>query len=148
MNNVMAGENGPIERAGSGRTAVRMEGRRPPLTSLAVGDVAEMPASKLAAVVVAHFRAHSHICNVMTHISGARWDKVEEAIGVILDPCAGKLQMTPLAENIVDLLCAERGVTGRIAKPYFEALLIRLLPADVAARTSARVASRHIEKSR
>lgn len=107
--------------------------------SLAGGDVLELPVSELAAIVVSRIRAHGHTFNVMTHISGARWDRVEEAIRVILDPRAGKRQMTPLAENIVDLLCAERGVTGRIVKPYFEELLNRLLPAEIAARICTHV---------
>jgi len=138
--NMMVGGIKPMQAAGSGQGAALMDGLREPLLSLAAGDIAELPVSELAAIVVSHFRAHGHISNVMTHISGARWDRVEEAIRVILDPCAGKRQMTPLAENIVDLLCAERGVTGRIVKPYFETLLGRLLPADVAARMCAHVA--------
>lgn len=146
--NMMVGEIRPTEVAGSGRAGALMEGLRQPPVSLAGCDLAEMPVSTLAAIVVASFRAHGHICNVMTHISGARWDSVEEAIRVILDPRAGKPEMTPLAENIVDLLCAERGVTGRIVKPYFETLLTRLLPIEVAARMCAHVACLCDELSR
>ncbi|MEC5293505.1 hypothetical protein VSX64_23295 [Aurantimonas sp. C2-6-R+9] len=146
--NMMVGKIRPTEVAGSGQAAALMEGLRQPPISLAGRDLAEMPVSTLAAIVVASFRANGHICNVMTHISGARWDRVEEAIRVILDPCAGKRQMTPLAANILDLLCAEHGVTGRIVKPYFEVLLGRLLPADVAARMCAHVACLCGEQSR
>ncbi|MCB1494310.1 MAG: hypothetical protein KDJ86_00870 [Bauldia sp.] len=129
-------------------TQVLMDDLREPAASLAGGDIAELPVSELAAIVVSQFRAHGHICNVLTHISGARWDRVEEAIGAILDPRAGKRRMTPLAENIVDLLCAERGVTGRIVKPYFETLLGRLLPGEVAARLCAHVACLGGEQSK
>ncbi|WP_180899638.1 hypothetical protein [Martelella soudanensis] len=146
--NMMVSGIKPMHAAGSGQVAALMDGLREPPPSLAADVIAELPISELAAIVVSHFRAHGHICNVMTHISGARWDRVEEAIRVILDPCAGKGQMTPLAENIVDLLCAERGVTGRIVKPYFETFLGRLLPAEVAARLCAHVACLGGEQSR
>lgn len=125
-----------------------LDGPGEPHVCSAGDDIGELPISELAAVVVSHFRAHGHICNVMTHISGARWDRIEEAIRVILDPRAGRRQMTPLAENIVDLLCAERGVTGRIVKPYFETRLGRLLLADVATRMCTHVASLSAEQAR
>ena len=82
--------------------------------------------------IVAAFRSHGHICNVMTHISGTQWDQVENALRVILDPRTERQALNSLAENIVDLLCANRGVTGRIVKPYFESLLAKMLPSDVA----------------
>lgn len=138
--NMMVGEIRPMEVHGSRQAAALMDELRQPPISLAVRDIAETPVATLATIVVANFRGHGHICNVMTHISGAKWDSVEEAIRFILDPHAGKPEMTPLAENIVDLLCAERGVTGRILKPYFEALLARLLPAEVATSMFAHVA--------
>lgn len=138
--NIMVGELGTKGAIVSGQAAVLVDGFQEAKRLPEDGRVAEMPVSALAAIVVARFRAHGHICNVMTHISGARWDRIEEAIGVILDPRARKRQMTPLAENIVDLLCAERGVTGRIVKPYFEGLLARVLPCDVADRLCAHVA--------
>lgn len=138
--NMIVREARTMEAAGSGQAMKLQDGHHRPADSRAAGDARTMPASELAAIVVAHFRAHGHICNVLTHISGAKWDRVEEAIRVILDPCAGKPELTPLAENIVDLLCAERGVTGRIVKPYFETLLAHVLPADVAARICVHVA--------
>ena len=137
----------PLETAGSGQIAALMEGLGEPTVRLATDHKADLAVSELAAVIVSHFRAHGHICNVMTHISGAQWDRVEEAIWVILDPTAGKLQLTSLAENIVDLLCAEREVTGRIVKPHFEGLLRQLLPTDVAARISTHVASLGSDRS-
>ena len=144
--NMMVGWVKPLETAGSGQIAL-MEGLREPIVRLATDHKADLAVSELAAVIVSHFRAHGHICNVMTHISGAQWDRVEEAICVILDPTAGKLQLTSLAENIVDLLCAERGVTGRIVKPHFEGLLRQLLPTDVAARICTHVASLGSDRS-
>ena len=76
---------------------------------IAVGD--------LAFLVVAAFRRHPHINNVLTHISDANWERVEQALRAILDPLAASRDLSPLARNIVDLMCADRGVTGRILKP-------------------------------
>lgn len=82
----------------------------------------------IASALVAEFRANSHINNVMPHISGARWDHIERALHAILDIAAVPAGLSRLEANIIDLLCAERGVTGRIFKPYFEMLLARIRP--------------------
>lgn len=82
--------------------------------------------SDLAFRVFAAFRAHPHISNVLTHISRSNWPQVERALNVILDPAASE-ELSPLAQNIVDLMCAERGVTGRILKPYFHGVLERIV---------------------
>lgn len=82
--------------------------------------------SELAFRIFAAFRAHPHISNVLTHISHARWTEVERALNTILDPTASADALSPLEQNIVDLMCAERGVTGKILKPYFHAVLFRL----------------------
>ncbi|MCY0149878.1 hypothetical protein OEG84_19780 [Hoeflea sp. G2-23] len=97
----------------------------------------------LTRAVVASFRANSHITNVMTHISGARWDQIEDALRVILDRGARPLQLSRLEANIVDLICAERGVTGRMLKPYFHAVLCRLLPPAAAASLQAHIMRLH-----
>lgn len=97
----------------------------------------------LASALVAAFRAHSHINNVMTHISGARWDHIERALHIILDFAAVPVALSRLEANIVDLICAERGVTGRIFKPYLETLLARLLPPIPAAQLQVHVWSLH-----
>ncbi|WP_193175337.1 hypothetical protein [Oricola nitratireducens] len=105
-----------------------------PLT--AVGEDFEA----LVPILVAAFRDHGHVGNVLTHISGARWDRVDEALRQILDPHANQRKLGLLAQNILDLLYANRGVTGRIAKPYFEELLFRILPSGAAAQLCAHVA--------
>lgn len=97
----------------------------------------------LASALVAAFRAHSHINNVMTHISGARWDDIERALHVILNSVAVPFGLSRLEANIIDLICAERGVTGRIFKPYFEMLLTRLLPPVQVAHLQAHILSLH-----
>lgn len=91
---------------------------------IAVGD--------LAFLVVAAFRRHPHINNVLTHISGANRQRVEQAQRAILDPLTASRDLTPLARNILDLMCADRGVTGRILKPYFRGLLARILSPHLA----------------
>ncbi len=106
----------------------------------AASEAGRLDPAAMAGIATSAFRAHGHICNVMTHISGGHWDRVEDALRLILDPRAGRSDLTPLAENIVELLSADAGVTGRIAKPYFETLMARLLPADAAATLCAHVA--------
>lgn len=88
-----------------------------------VEDVDTIDAKNLALTLVANFRAHPHVCNVMTHISGGSWPKVEKALVEILDRERAPAKLSKLAANIVDLACAERGVTGRIFKPFLQQLL-------------------------
>lgn len=105
----------------------------------------EIKIDDLVFIVVAAFRRHPHINNVMTHISGGSWDRVEQALRAILDPLARKRELTPLARNIIDLMCADRGVTGRILKPYFRDLLATVLPLPVAAHLTANVTCLFLE---
>ena len=96
-------------------------------------DNREIAVGDLAFLVVAGLRRQPHISNVLTHISGADWGRVEQALRAILDPFTASRDLTPLARNIVDLMCADRGVTGRILKPYFRDLLARVLSPHLAA---------------
>ena len=95
-------------------------------------DGREIALGDLAFLVVAAFRRHPHINNVLTHISGANWQRVEQAQRAILNPLTASRDLTPLARNILDLMCADRGVTGRILKPYFRGLLARILSPQLA----------------
>lgn len=90
--------------------------------------------------LVAAFRRHPHINNVMTHISGAHWERIEQALRVILHPAASRDDLSPLARNIIELMWAERGVTGRILKPYLHELIARILPRPVADRLLGHIA--------
>ena len=72
-------------------------------------------------------RAHPHLNNVLTHISRANWPSLEQSLGRILDPATPSEGLSPLEQNILDLMCADRGVTGRILKPYFRAVLYNFL---------------------
>ncbi len=109
------------------------------------GENSEMAIDDFVFAVVAAFRRHPHINNVLTHISGASWERVEKALRVILDPLAGSRDLSPLARNIVDLMCADRGVTGRILKPYFRDLLAAVLSPRLAARLTAHVTCLFLE---
>ncbi len=88
---------------------------------------AEVSTSELAFRIFATFRAHPHINNVLTHISRARWVEVEQSLNRILDLSATSDGFSPLEENIIDLMVGERGITGKILKPYFQAALHRIL---------------------
>jgi hypothetical protein len=107
------------------------------------GDAVEghqVEVADLVFFVVSAFRRHPHINNVFTHISGGSWSRVEQALRTILDPCAGSRDLSPLARNIVELMCAESGVTGRIVKPYYRELLVAALGERVAKRLIAHAA--------
>ncbi|MGX4805475.1 hypothetical protein [Bradyrhizobium guangdongense] len=96
--------------------------------------------AELAFRIYASFRAHPHICNVLTHISRAKWSEVERSISSILDPATTSDELSPLGKNIIDLMVAERGITGKILKPYLHTVLHRLLDPAQSKRLT-----RHIE---
>ncbi len=86
----------------------------------------------LAAHIAVAFRDHPHINNVMTHISGANWQNVERALAELLDADRTSTSLSRLARNILQLLCAERGVTGRIVKPYVTGILNHITQGETA----------------
>lgn len=88
---------------------------------------ARLSTAELAFRIFAAFRAHPHINNVLTHIARANWVQVERSLDRILDPATASDGLSPLEQNMIDLMCAERGITGRILKPYFHAALHRIL---------------------
>jgi hypothetical protein len=98
----------------------------------AVDYAPEFDLDDLVEWLVAAFRGHPHVCNVMTHISGARWERIAQALRAILCPAAIRDDLSPLAQNIVELMWAERGVAGRILKPYLHEQFARILPGPVA----------------
>ena len=100
----------------------------------------QLSSAELAFRIFAAFRAHPHVNNVLTHISRANWTQVEGALNAILDPATASDELSPLARNIIELMCAERGITGKILKPYFQSTLIRLL-----GRSHAERLIRHVD---
>ena len=91
--------------------------------------IVEIGLADLVDTTVAALRFHPHINNVMTHICGGQWERVGQTVQIIFDFRTTPKDLSPLARNIVELICAERGVTGRILKPYFRDVLARVLPA-------------------
>lgn len=100
---------------------------------------------QLAFACIGAFRDHSHLSNVLTHISRGNWREVEQALRSIFDSTVESRDLSPLARNLVELMCADRGVTGRIMKPYFRNLLASELQPAQARRLSARVTTRFLE---
>lgn len=94
----------------------------------------ELYIAELAFRVRVAFRVHPHLSNVLTHISGANWAKVEQSLNAILDLTTPSGSLSSLDQNIIDLMSADRGITGRIMKPYFHAVLRRVLEPDRAER--------------
>jgi hypothetical protein len=109
-----------------------LRGELPPATSRPrrVAARPELSTPELAFKVLVCFRAHPHLSNVLTHISGANWAKVEQSLNSILDLATTGGSLSRLEQNIVDLMCADRGITGRIMRPYFQAILRRVLEPD------------------
>lgn len=111
------------------------------LPDLAGGDILdagqelrEYDCGELVKRMVAAFRGHPHVNNVLTHICGSQWTRIEQALRTIVNPAAMRSDLSPLARNLVELMWAERGVTGRILKPYLRELLARSLKRDAADR--------------
>ena len=100
----------------------------------AVAARPELSIAELAFRVRVAFRVHPHLSNVLTHISGANWANVEQSLNAIFDVATKSGSLSPLEQNIVDLMCADRGITGRIMKPYFHAVLRGVLAPDRAER--------------
>jgi len=104
-----------------------------------------VPTSELASRTFVAFRAHPHINNVLTHISHGNWGMVEQSLNAILNRATTGNSLSPLAQNIVELMCADRGITGRILKPCFHAVLHRALEPDQAERLIRHVRALFVE---
>jgi len=94
----------------------------------------------LARWLVADLRSHPHLCNVLTHVGGANWNRIERSLRIILHPAASPDNLTPLAQHILELMCSERGVTGRVLKPYLHELFAKGLPRPIRNRVLGHIA--------
>lgn len=130
-----------IQPKGGVRASSRDNGRQPAKRQGCV----EIDLNDLVFHVAAAFRGHPHLNNVLTHISRANWSAVEKALYGIFDRHAGSNGLSPLARNIVDLMCADRGVTGRILKPFYRERLVALLGKREAAHLIAHVTRLFLE---
>lgn len=105
----------------------------------------ELSTAEFAFRIFAAFRAHPHINNVLTHISRAKWAEVEQSLNRILDLSTTGDGLSPLEENIIELMVGERGITGKILKPYFQAALHGLLEPSRAERLIRHVNALYLE---
>lgn len=104
-------------------------------------DRCEVDIEALPRRLVAAFRWHPHVNNVLTHICGAQWERIEQALRAILGSVAASGRLSPFADDLAELMWAERGVTGRILKPYMRDLLASILPRRSAERLLDQVAA-------
>lgn len=88
----------------------------------------------LGEIFVASLRWHPHLGNVLTHISSRNWRRVEESFVILFDPTADAFTLTPLTQNILELVCDNAGTTGRIMRPFLLKSLARNLSGEDAAR--------------
>lgn len=107
--------------------------------AIAAGAFDTTTLDDLAFSLVAALHRHPHLSNVLTHISRASWPRIEHTLRVILDPATQRRDLTPLARNMLDLMVAQRGDTGRIFKPYFGALLVAAAGATEAETLLSRI---------
>lgn len=108
-------------------------------------DAAGFDLDQLVMTWTGALRDHSHLANVLTHISRNNWRDVERALRSIFGGSTRGRDLSTLACNIVDLLCADRGLTGRIMKPYFRDFLASELPPNQARRLAAHVMTLFLE---
>jgi hypothetical protein len=101
--------------------------------------------TELAFRIFAAFRAHPHVNNVLTHISRAKLVEVERSLNRIVDPSTTVDALSPLEENIIELMVGERGITGKILKPYLQAVLYRILEPDGAERLIRHINALYLE---
>jgi hypothetical protein len=116
-----------------------------PTETLSASERRLEPSPELPFRVFAAFRAHPHINNVLTHIARARWGEVEQALNRIFDLSMTGDGLSPLEENIVELMVGERGITGKILKPYFQAALRAMLEPSSAERLIRHITALHLE---
>ena len=127
------------------QTAILREDLLPTAESIKSEDHLEPSTAEIAFRIVSALRAHPHISNVLTHIWRAKWGEVEKSLNRILDLSTTSDGLSPLEENIIDLMVGERGITGTILKPYFEAALYRILRPSHAERLIRHINALYLE---
>jgi hypothetical protein len=110
-----------------------------------LGDSESSETAELAFRIFAAFRAHPHINNVLTHISRAKWAELEKSLNRILDLATTSDGLSSLEKNIIELMVGERGITGKVLKPYFLATLHRILEPSHAQRLIRHVDTLYLE---
>jgi len=88
---------------------------------------------------VGALRWHPHLGNVLTHISSRKWGQVEESFAIFFDSTADASSLTPLSQNLLELICDNAGTTGRIMQPFLLTFLAQNLDDEDAARIEQRI---------
>ncbi len=94
-------------------------------------------AGLLAETLSGALRRHPHLGNVLTHISSARWPRVDKALLPLLNPYREFFDVSPLTKNLLELICDNRGTTGRIMQPFFRAFLAKSVTKEEAEQIEA-----------
>lgn len=101
--------------------------------------VEKQKTSLLVEDFVGALRWHPHLGNVLTHISSRNWRRVEESFAIFFDPTADASALTPLSQNLLELICDNAGTTGRIMQPFLLSFLARYLNGEDAACIQERI---------
>jgi hypothetical protein len=70
---------------------------------------------------------------------------VEHALNRILDSSMTSDGLSPLEENIIELMAGKRGITGKILKPYLQAALQSILEPSLAERLIRHINALYLE---
>lgn len=90
--------------------------------------------------LIARFRGHGHLCNVLSHIGSGNWRTIEQAIASILRPRARSSNLNAIARNILELVADGRGTTGPIMRSAFFAAIAGEVGAKQAKRIERKIA--------
>jgi hypothetical protein len=93
----------------------------------------------LAFTLVSLLRADGYLCNVLTHVSSDDWRAVERAINAILEPRTPPRRLSNIPRNLLELLCDDRGIAGRIMRPFFFAAVAQVAGTAEMKRHEARI---------
>jgi hypothetical protein len=102
-------------------------------------------ADHLAFAFIRHLRDHARLSNVLTHVSRGNWTNLEAALRPIFDLTAQSRNISPLSRNLIELICADRGVAGQIMKPYFRRFLASELGPELTRLVMAHVTTLFLE---
>lgn len=97
----------------------------------ASGD--RMKLQDLAGMLIIELRHHGHFNNVLTHIFAADWRQAEASLARLLE-LDNESDLSNCEADLVALLCGERGVTGKLMRPWMAVQLRRFVPNDCADR--------------
>lgn len=95
--------------------------------------------NNLTAILVAVLRSDGHLCNVLNHVGRGDWQRIEAAIRAILAPRTRPSHLDSVADNVLELICDGRGVTGPVMQSVFFGTIARKLSPRLAGRLRDKV---------